>query len=75
MIVLQHDYCNATSSKVIGIVLTYEDGTPLQRARGERWECRFVPGDDVELLAKRARPPAGYEVSGNKAERERNEGA
>jgi hypothetical protein len=34
-------------------LLTYEDGTPLQRARGERWECRFAPGDDVELLAKR----------------------
>jgi len=42
MVVLQHDYCNATSSKAIGL-LTYEDGTPLQRARGERWECRFAP--------------------------------
>jgi hypothetical protein len=49
------------------VVLTYEDGAPLRRGRGERWEARLEPGADLKLVVSRLTkkmhlvedPPAG----------------
>ena len=35
------------------VVLTYEDGAPLRRGRGERWEVRLEPGADLKLTVSR----------------------
>jgi len=35
------------------VVLTYEDGAPLRRGRGERWKARLEPGADLKLTVSR----------------------
>jgi hypothetical protein len=35
------------------IVLTDEAGTPIVRARNERWEQHFTPYDNIDVVAKR----------------------